>query len=88
MLLLVYRLIKHTDINIETFQLTVFALGIFFTVENQDYKLLLTAKQKQTSAENATQSQKKFLSNLSHEIRSPMNTILGLSQLLLQQKER
>ncbi len=86
-LLLVYRMIKHIDINIETFQLTIFALGIFFTVENQDYKLLETARQKQSAAENATSSQKDFLANLSHEFRSPMNTILGLSQLLLQESE-
>ena len=84
-LLLVYRMIKHIDINIETFQLTIFALGIFFTVENQDYKLLDTARQKQTAAQNATNSQKDFLANLSHDFRSPMNTILGLSQLMLKE---
>lgn len=83
-LLLAFRLITKIDINVETFQLTIFALGIFFTLENQDYKLINVAKQKQEEAEKATKSQKEFISNLSHEIRSPMNTILGYSQLLLQ----
>lgn len=83
--LLVYRLITGTDINVETFQLTIYGLGIFFTLENQDYKLLETTKQKQADAEKATKSQKEFLANMSHEMRSPMNTILGLSQLLLEE---
>ena len=86
-MILVYRLVTGIDINIETFQLTIFALGVFFTVENQDYKLLETAKQKQIAAQNANQSQKDFFANMSHEIRSPMNTILGLSQLLLKEKQ-
>ena len=86
-MILVYRLVTGIDINVETFQLTIFALGVFFTVENQDYKLLETAKQKQIAAQNANQSQKDFFANMSHEIRSPMNTILGLSQLLLKEKQ-
>ena len=84
--ILVIRIVTGIDVNIETFQLTVFALGLFFTVENQDNKLLSLTKQKQDSAQKATQSQKDFLANLSHEIRSPMNTILGYSQLLLQEE--
>ena len=82
--LLIFRLIAKIDINVETFQLALFALGIFFTLENQDYKLISVAKQKQDEVMEATKSQREFISNLSHEIRSPMNTILGYSQLLLQ----
>lgn len=83
-LLLVFRVITGIDINVETFQLTIFALGIFFTIENQDYELLEIARQKQEAAEKANNSQEEFLSNVSHEIRSPMNTILGISQLQLE----
>lgn len=81
--LLAHRLITGLDINIETFQFTIFALGIFFTIENQDYLLIATAKQKQDAAQKATESQKEFLENISHQIRTPMNTIMGLNQLLL-----
>lgn len=35
-----------------------------------------------TKAEDATRAKSLFLANMSHEIRSPMNGILGLSQLL------
>ena len=84
-LLLVYRLATGIDINVETFQLTIFTLGIFFTIENQDFKLIEVAKQKQEAAQKATTSQKEFLANVSHQIRSPMNTVLGLTQLVLQE---
>ena len=84
-LLLVYRLATGIDINVETFQLTIFTLGIFFTIENQDFKLIEVAKQKQEAAQKATSSQKEFLANVSHQIRSPMNTVLGLTQLVLQE---
>ncbi len=44
---------------------------------------LLEAKQ---SAENAAVAKAMFLSNMSHEIRTPMNAIIGLTDLLLQEK--
>ncbi len=85
-LLLIFRVFSGIDINIETFEFTIFALGVFFTVENQDQKLIKYAIQKQSDAQNATASQKEFLSKMSHDIRTPMNTILGLSQLLEKEK--
>ena len=44
---------------------------------------LLEAKQ---AAENASVAKALFLSNMSHEIRTPMNAIVGLTDLLLQEK--
>ena len=86
-LFLVFRLVTGIDLNVESFQITIFLLGVFFTVENQDYELVKIARQKQVAAQNATNSQREFLANVSHEIRTPMNTILGLSQLLLEEKQ-
>lgn len=37
-------------------------------------------------AEKANQAKSTFLANMSHEIRTPMNAILGLAELILQQK--
>lgn len=39
-------------------------------------------KQAQASAENANQAKSDFLSSMSHELRNPLNAILGFAQLL------
>ncbi len=41
------------------------------------------AQQAQAQAEKASQAKSEFLANMSHEIRSPLNGILGMTQLLL-----
>ncbi|TRX56338.1 ATP-binding protein [Thalassomonas sp. M1454] len=44
------------------------------------------AEQAKHQAQSANKSRGEFLANMSHEIRTPMNGIIGLSQLLQQQK--
>lgn len=61
-------------------------MGMFFTIESQDKRLLTQVENGRKEAEIANKAKTEFLSNISHEIRTPMNTILGFSQALLEEK--
>ncbi len=64
-----------------------FMLGTFFTIESQDTKLLKDAEESRESAENASKAKSNFLASVSHAIRTPMNTVLGYSQALLEERK-
>ena len=62
-------------------------MGMFFTIESQDKRLLTQVEKGRKEAEIANKAKTEFLSNISHEIRTPMNTILGFSQALLEEQK-
>lgn len=62
-------------------------MGMFFTIESQDKRLLTQVENSRKEAEIANKAKTEFLSNISHEIRTPMNTILGFSQALLEENK-
>ena len=63
-----------------------FMIGTFFTIESQDTILLNSAEESREEAEDANKAKSNFLASVSHAIRTPMNTILGFSQSLLEEK--
>ena len=63
-----------------------FMIGTFFTTESQDTKLLKDAEESRESAEAANKAKSNFLASISHAIRTPMNTVLGFSQSLLEER--
>ena len=75
------------DFNYLTYLLTFLLAAIFFTTENQDFKLLGELEESKKIADNENIAQSKFLEKISHEVRSPLNNILGLSDILLTEPE-
>ena len=54
------------------------------TEERTAYRLMQKSKEE---AEEANKAKSEFLANMSHEIRTPMNAIIGMSQIVLDNKE-
>ncbi len=79
-------LVDGADYNFQNFQLTLLLMTLFFTLENQDNKLLTEHEESKKKAEEANKEKTDFLTSISHEIRTPMNTIMGYSDVILREK--
>lgn len=56
---------------------------LYFIIENPDLKIIKDIEIANEEIERSSRAKIDFLSNMSHEIRSPMNAIIGFSQTLL-----
>ena len=56
---------------------------MYFTIENPDIKMIEQLNIARDQAEKANAAKTDFLSNMSHEVRTPLNAIVGFSNLLL-----
>lgn len=66
---------------------TVQMLLIYFFYENPDLFLIDEIKKLTEETEKISKVKSEFLSNMSHEIRSPMNAIMGFSETILNDTE-
>ena len=76
---------ENADYNIQNFQFASLLMALFFTLENQDNKLLKQHEEQKTEAIKANKEQTEFLTSMSHEIRTPMSTIMGFSEMLIRE---
>ena len=60
---------------------------MYFTIENPDLKMLKEMEISKTQAEKANRAKTDFLSSMSHEMRTPLNAIVGLSEDITTYKE-
>ena len=82
-----FEVLTGYDFNILTFQFVFMTATLYFTIESQDNKLISYLEQSNQQAQKADKEKTEFLSNMSHEIRSPMYTILGFNELLLDEEK-
>lgn len=56
---------------------------LYFNIENPDLRIIKELETVKNDIERSNRAKSDFLSNMSHEIRSPMNAIVGFSETLL-----
>lgn len=60
---------------------------LYFSLENPDLLLMKEVEEAKVKADISSNAKLDFLSNMSHEIRSPMNAIIGFSESILNNNE-
>lgn len=75
--------ISFPDIAISGIGVAVQLFFLYFNIENPDLKIISELETVKEEIERSNRAKSDFLSNMSHEIRSPMNAIVGFSETLL-----
>ena len=67
---------------ITEFCITIINYVMFHTIENPDLQMLIELTLAKETAEKANNAKSEFLSSMSHELKTPLNAIVGLSQMI------
>lgn len=74
--------IKFPESNIHNYFMSYILLIMYFTIENPDSKVIEQLNIEAKKAREVRKAQENFLASMSHEVRTPLNTIVGLSTSL------
>lgn len=74
--------IKFPESNIYNYFMSYIILIMYFTIENPDTKVIEQLNIEAKKASEVRKAQESFLASMSHEVRTPLNTIVGLSTSL------
>ena len=81
-IVLVFQFIYQT-ISIQAMGTSMFLYFLYFIIENPDLELINEIETSKNEIDKSSKAKTDFLSNMSHEIRSPMNAIIGFSESLV-----
>lgn len=64
---------------------TVIAMSFYMTLENEDVRLVEELSIEKEAADRANEAKSQFIANVSHEIRTPINAVLGMNEMILRE---
>lgn len=76
------RIIKNSTVFLTLIVISLLIMAAFFIVYRNSARQVLAAEEEaRRAAESANAAKSRFLSNMSHDIRTPMNAIIGMTKL-------
>lgn len=75
----------YTQNTLTSVGITVVVSATYFIAENSDILLIEQLRLEKERANNANASKSAFIANVSHEIRTPINAILGMNEMILRE---
>ena len=92
----VLQLLFFQDVLLSLFSVTMAIMMILFTMETPDYQKLMTtikelretkeaAEKAERTAQEANRAKTDFMANMSHEVRTPINVILGYNEMIMKE---
>ncbi len=76
----------HPQILIVSAGSALSMVSMYFTLENPDMELIFELDEAKREAERANRTKAAFFTNISHEIRNPVNTIIEMNERILRKK--
>lgn len=67
------------------FGVMTLCLAVFLIMENPDVQLADSLREEKLAAEKANSAKSIFFANVSHEIRTPINGVIGMNEMILRE---
>jgi len=75
----------YPTLLISNIGITVIVVSLFYSVESPDAILIEMLADERAKADSANQAKSMFLAQMSHDIRTPMNAVLGMNEMILRE---
>lgn len=76
---------NHQNMMFFSLGIAIVVLSFYMTLENEDVKLIDQLNSEKEKADKANAAKSNFIANVSHEIRTPINAVLGMDEMILRE---
>ncbi|MCR4990070.1 MAG: response regulator [Lachnospiraceae bacterium] len=77
--------VRHSHMFFPALGIVLVLLSFYMSIENEDVKLIDQLNAEKDRADKANAAKSDFIANVSHEIRTPINAVLGMDEMILRE---